>query len=272
LTFVLIPMIVPEPTGPADLNDVIDNHRWWYRSDPFPHFRGRDVFSSDFHVTLNTAFHEILDAGLSDEPSTERFSRNMLYSDSYGWDFPPDVSGPLAVFYSRAWHDLLQNITGVQATGDVNAALHHHLPGSQHGFVHRDLSEAWFSDQPRPDSINPMDNARCSYSHGRTSDSSTPVRREVRAVTMIYYLANDGWRPGDGGETGLYRSGSDHVLDPANAVPPINNSILVFENTPVSWHSFLSNKHPRNSVILWLHRSYEDACSRWSDSMVARWK
>ena len=264
-------MPLPRSAVRFDLSDVMENRRWWFDADPFPHFRATSVFTSEFCERLTAAFQELLDAGLSEAPSHQRFSRNMQYSDAYGWDFPPDVSGPLAIFYSRAWHDLLRSITGVPATLDVNAALHHHPPGSKPGFVHRDLSAAWMSDQPRPDGMNPMDKMRCSYSHGRTSDPGVAVRREVRAVTMIYYLANGSWQPGDGGQTGLYRSGNDPVDQPACAVAPMDNSILVFENTPASWHSFLTNRRPRNSVILWLHRSYEDACSRWGDSVVSRW-
>src|SRR5947209_2763955 len=120
-------------SGPAkcpDLNALTTNRRWWFRAYPFAHFHARDIFSFTFYDSLKTAFQEILDRGLSQASSTQRFSQNMTYSDSFAWAFPPDISGPLSIFYSREWHGLVQNITGVQATRDVNAALHHHPPGS----------------------------------------------------------------------------------------------------------------------------------------------
>jgi 2OG-Fe(II) oxygenase superfamily len=78
------------------------------------------------------------------------------------------------------------------------------------------------------------------------------------------YLCNPDWIEGDGGETGLYGSREDPVDRPIAVVPPINNSLLMFECTPYSYHSFLSNgRSPRNSVIVWLHREKVEVLSRW---------
>jgi Rps23 Pro-64 3,4-dihydroxylase Tpa1-like proline 4-hydroxylase len=115
-----------------------------------------------------------------------------------------------------------------------------------------------------------MDVRRCSYTHGVTAPGVNR-RKVARAVTMIYYLANRPWFPGDGGETGLYRKATDPVARPAAIAPPINNSILVFENGPGSYHSFIRNRrNPRNSVILWLHRTIADTMVRWRVKRLAR--
>jgi Rps23 Pro-64 3,4-dihydroxylase Tpa1-like proline 4-hydroxylase len=72
---------------------------------------------------------------------------------------------------------------------------------------------------------------------------------------MIYFLDNPNWQRGAGGETGLYAGAYDDVHDPAVAMPPINNSLLLFKCSPRSYHSFISNRQfERNSVIAWYHR------------------
>ncbi len=254
------------------LSEILQRRPWRYRVSPFPHFTARDVFVPLFYEAIASEFQRIKDLGLDESADPTRFSRNMPNSDAYAWNFPPEIDGPLAMFYSLEWHHLLCRLTMADCTMDVNGALHHHQLHSQNGSVHRDLAIAWFSRQVRPDGMNPMDLSRCSYSRGSIRDSSIDVYESVRAVTMIFYLANPPWKSGDGGETGLYSSASDPVDCPAIAIPPENNSLLVFENTPASYHSFISNKRTtRNSLILWLHRTKQSTLARWPTERVYLW-
>ncbi len=256
---------------PPPLTEVLANRRWWRDDRPFPHFRAQGVFTPAFYDALVEHRRRVERRGRSETADPSRLSRNMLNSDAYAWDFPPDLGGPLSIFVSRAWHDMIAAMTDVPATGDVNCALHHHHAGSRDGFVHGDLGVAWFSRQPRADGINPMDLARCSYTDGSGPEHASAVDR-VRAVTAIFYLDNEGWQPGDGGETALYLRQSDPVRRPAVAVAPVDNSILVFENTPHSYHAFLRNPtRARNSVILWLHRANSDVMTRWGVEVAKSW-
>jgi Rps23 Pro-64 3,4-dihydroxylase Tpa1-like proline 4-hydroxylase len=96
-------------------------------------------------------------------------------------------------------------------------------------------------------------------------------REAVRAVAVIYYLNNPQWQPGDGGETGLYRTVRDAIEHPVAVVPPLNNSLVAFECTPGSYHTFRSNvRHPRNSVVIWLHVEKSAAIARWGESALVR--
>lgn len=256
-----------------DLSALLANRHWWVRSTPWPHFFAENVFKRDFFEDLARQFNEVLGRGFGEPSDPTRFSRNMPNSDAYGWNLPPDVDGPLSLFYSKQWHDLLVGLTGVSSTGDVNAALHHHHVESADGSVHRDVGVGWFSDQPRADGINPMDLSRCSYTSGAVKEGGPAAREVVRSLTMIVYLGNGGWRQGDGGETGLYQYAADPVNQPALRVPPTDNSVLVFENRLDSFHSFLTNrKAARNSLILWLHRTKDEAIDRWGNQNVYRWK
>jgi hypothetical protein len=257
----------------VDLSTILANRRWWMKSSPWPHLVAENVLEPGFFAEIEKQFRSILDRGFGKPDDETRFSRNMPNSDAYGWNLPPDVGGPLALFYSRAWHDMLVATTGVSSTLDVNAALHHHQVGSANGSVHRDVGIGWFSDQPRADGINPMDLSRCSYVSGQSPEKEMPVREVVRSLTLIFYLCNPDWRSGEGGETGLYERASDPLDRPGARVAPINNSILIFENRLDSYHSFLSNPRlARNSIILWLHRSKSEAVARWGDHNIYRWK
>jgi len=255
------------------LDETLANRRWTLRLSPFPHFIATRVFTNDFYRQLEREFLDVLGRGLADTADPAKFSRNMQNSDAYSWNFPADINGGLSLFYSRDWHDMLTNITKTDCTLDVNGALHHHQLLSKNGSIHKDVGIGWFSDQPRADGVNPMDLRRCAYTTGRISGQTSAVRQTVRAVTMIFYLANPPWKPGVGGETGLYTSMTDPVDAAASAVPPVNNTMLIFENTPESFHSFISNtKQTRNSLILWLHRTVEETNRLWPSEPLYSWK
>jgi Rps23 Pro-64 3,4-dihydroxylase Tpa1-like proline 4-hydroxylase len=94
----------------------------------------------------------------------------------------------------------------------------------------------------------------------------------VRAIAVLYFLHNGPWRPGDGGEMGLYASTSDPIDQPAVAVPPVDNSIVLFECTPHSLHGFIHNRRvPRSSMIMWVHRPRPDVVAQWSARSIVEW-
>jgi hypothetical protein len=256
-----------------DLAAVLAHRRWWFEEQPFPYAHATDVFVPDHYAALESSARRLLALGLSDTPDADRLSRNMPGSDAFGWNLPPDAPDPLGFFYDQQWHDLLARLTGVDATGDVSCAVHHHLRGSAHGRVHRDLGIGWFPGRSPTGAVNPADRARCSYIYGDVQVPGTPVHEAVRAVTMVFYLANPLWAPGDGGETGLYRDASDPVASPTVTIPPTNNSLVVFENTPWALHAFIANaRSPRTSVILWLHRPIDEARRRFGERALFRWR
>ena len=114
------------------------------------------------------------------------------------------------------------------------------------------------------------DPSRCGYWHG--ADAVGPAYERVRAVALLFYVGNDPWRPGDGGGTGLYETANQPVDAPSVAVPPRNNTMLAFECTPTSYHSFISNQRScRTSMIQWLHRGREEAITRWGENSLVLW-
>jgi len=249
---------------------VLSGRGFWRRSAPFSHIVATDVFASAFAAELEGAFRAILGRGCSSARDFDRFSRSVPGYGAYVYNLGPETEGPLAVFLSRPFHDMLAGLFGVEATLDVDVALHHHERGSPSGWVHNDLNPGWFVDQPRPDGVNASDVRVCDYQRGQAAAGAP--REVVRAVAMMYYLCNEPWSPGDGGETGLYGSVRDLVTSPLARVGPVNNSLVAFECTPRSYHAFLENRRAtRSSVVLWLHRRKAEVISRWGERSIQRW-
>jgi hypothetical protein len=258
------PTVEPGPTSEWPLADLIANRRWVRRDLPFPHIVASNVFVPAFAAALDAEFARI------EREHPEAFVRNMTGYDASGAEIGRYRDGPLGVFVSREWHDLIARVAGVTATGDVSASVHHHDPGSAGGWPHNDLNPGWFPDPPPgPGEVRLAGASEVDY-HTGARPPGVGARETVRAVSILFYLGNPSWEPGDGGETGLYARPERGAL--GAAVPPINNSLVLFECTPHSWHGYLSNRgKPRNSVVMWLHRAKADVVARWGEASIVTW-
>ena len=248
------------------VDGLLANRRWVRRLHPFPHVYARDVFAAEFYDRLDAEFHRI------EREQPEAFARNMAGYDAAGASISRFRDGPLGVFVSREWHDLIARVAGVEATGDVNASLHHHEPGSASGWPHNDLNPGWFAgDPPGLDEIR-LEHTDGVALHTGERPAGVPARESIRAVSLLFDLGNPHWQPGDGGETGLFADTATAHLGPGAAVPPINNSLVFFECTPRSWHAFLSNRSKsRNCVVMWLHRTKDEVLRRWGNESIEYW-
>jgi hypothetical protein len=260
----------------TNLADIVSGqHRWLRYERPFPHVVATDVFHPLVYKAMEEEFTGWLARGLSDRPmaTDTTFSRAMGSYDAYGYNFSQDQAGAFDVLLSSSWCRLLADLFDVKVTHHVNLGLHHHLPGSQSGWPHNDLAPGWFADEsPHPDHFTLSDH-RVNYHTGRGAhDCPNGVVEEVRAVAALIYLANEEWHPGDGGETALFAGAGGDPTRPAGIVAPINNSMLVFECTPFSFHTFLSNRRiARNGLVMWLHRPKAEVVRRWDDSSIVYW-
>lgn len=253
-----------------ELASVLASRRWLHTSDPFPHVVARDVFTPSLAADLESAFKAILDRGLDAGPSG--FSRSIPGYDAFGHTFRADVPWPFSLFVSRPWHDLLCDVAGVEGSGQVFCGLHHHRPRSHSGSVHNDLNPGWFQAAAGPGEIVVSDQRKVVYSSGEALVPGVTPSGAVRGIAVLYFLGNGPWRPGDGGEMGLYSSYSDPIDRPPVAVAPHDNSLVLFECTPHSLHGFIHNRRtPRNSLIMWVHRPRADVEAQWGARAIIDW-
>ncbi|NKY46983.1 2OG-Fe(II) oxygenase family protein [Nocardia cerradoensis] len=245
--------------------DLLAHRRWIRRTRPFPHVYVRDVFVAEFYQRLAAEFDRVR----SERP--DLFGPVAAGYGASGASLTRMRNGPLEVFLSRAWHDLIERVAGVSGSGDVEGSVHHHPPGSPRGWPHHDLTPAWFPGaEPGPEAVGlPADDIDLKSG---ARPAGVPAREMVRAVAVLFYLGNGEWQPGDGGETGLFADIGTADPAPTVVIPPLDNSMVVFECTPRSWHTFLgANTAARNSVVMWLHRPKEQAASRWGGDRIVNW-
>ena len=258
-----------ESAGPmkctgVELERMLGQRRWIWRLRPFPHVVAYDVFNAETARRLDASFRRVL-AETHGEPY-------MAEHDIDGRTIDPDIADQFDPLFTRPWHDLLARAVGVAATGHVTGGVHHHRIGSNKGFPHNDLNPGWFLGSPIATELL-VAGAGINYKDGTmmSANGHEPVET-IRAAAALYYLANPRWEPGDGGSTGLFTSADDSIEAPSAEMPPINNSLLLFECTPLSFHGFVMNRrHPRNSIIMWLHRPKDDVTSRWGEAAIVQY-
>jgi len=256
----------------SSLSEVMQNRRWQCCTRPFLHFIARDLFTPGYYAELDAAFGEMMSRGLSEQHDPARFSRNIRNYDAYSMVFDWNMPKPFRLFVSKEWHDMLAHIADIPATGDVTGGFHHHRRGSRHGQIHNDLNPGWFVDSPYPGDVNLSRNDLCEYNTGQVHGTGYQVHESVRALAVLFYLHNPPWHEEDGGETGLYTESSQPVISPTKAIPPVNNTLFVFECKPNSYHSFVENRNgARNSIIMWLHRPKSDVIQRWGKDAIVGW-
>lgn len=243
------------------LRHYLLSRRWLRRSWPFPHIVAYDVFVPPVYAALVARLRQAL-SGLGGASYLDAH-------DIFGMTVSPETAAGFEPLTLRAWHDFLADLTGVRATGHVALGVHHHRLGSADGFPHNDLNLGWFAADPAVGAIELSRPDVVEYTTGIARTPGIIPRETVRAVAALFYLDNGPWRPGDGGVTALYTGGTDAAREPSLIVPPVDNSLLVFECTPTSWHGFISNRRrPRNSIIMWLHRPKSEILMRWGAGAI----
>jgi hypothetical protein len=244
------------------LEEVLGQRRWIQRTHPFCHIIAYDVFTPSVYSRLEDSFLELLEESAGRPYLTAHDIHGQTLGDRIASRFDP--------LLTRPWHDLLAKILKINATGHVAAGMHHHEVGSHNGFPHNDLNSGWFLGNPAPGQIV-LSGSEIDYTTGAVKNETTDLRpvETIRAASILFYLANPPWEVGDGGATGLYRSAADDIEHPVAVAPPLNNSLLIFECTPASYHGFIGNRRsPRNSIVMWFHRPKQEVLDRWGEGAI----
>jgi 2OG-Fe(II) oxygenase superfamily len=241
---------------------------WWLHKRPFRHIRAERVFRKDVYQSLETAFLALRDADATNAEGELRFRQGQRGYDAFILAMRQNLAPRFAPLFEQRWIEFLADLLDLPALAQIDGALHHIPINSRSGWVHNDFCSGWFDGEVTGDIVFP-DHRNCDYFTGTAKSREAQPQEFIRAATMIFYLQNDGWKEGCGGETGLYASrvGSGEMC----MVAPLNNSLLLFECSPHSYHALIANPGcQRNSIILWLHSSVENAQSRWGRAFTRR--
>lgn len=230
---------------------------------PFRHIVIDNLLPRAVYEALEGDFNRILALGISEERTRGQFNRFDLY-DLYSYVPKPTLELPYGCFFSETYFQMLESALARTFTRDTFATFHHHTPNPEDNYIHNDYVYEYCADEPLPNGINPWF-YQCDKH--RPSANGRPV---VRAATSIFYLAN-GWQPGAGGETGIFKT-----KDPASlvrSVAPVNNRLLAFDITPTSFHNYMKCSMPaRNSLAQWYFASEGDALARFGGARPGGWE
>lgn len=245
----------------------------WQESQlPFRHFSASDVFDATTYQRLSEQFSQILDttAGLREGRYKMRPAQGA--NDGLVLGLTDHLAEAFAPLFTEAWLRSLAMLLDLNFLPRIEGALHSNPQNSRTGWIHTDCCSAWFDESSsKLDKIMLPPRGRCSYFTGQPKVAEAKPVEYIRAATMIYYLCNDGWKTGDGGETAIYSQDCETPETLVKLIEPRNNSLLLFECSPRSYHRFITNPgQRRNSIILWLHASVEDALARWGEGVHRR--
>lgn len=284
---------LPEPAGAlADLNRTLDAVRpqfgpgiaprlrmaapapvdWRQYALPFRHFTASDVFDAATYQALSGRFNEILETTAGTRTGMYTLRPAPGSNDGLILGLTDKLATAFAPLFTEAWLRALATMLDLPFLPRIEGALHSNPQGSRTGWIHTDCCSAWFDERhAKPDALMLPPRRRCNYFTGKPVAPDAQPVEYIRAATLIFYLCNDGWTPGDGGETAIYNADHEDDATLVKHIAPINNSLFLFECSPASYHRFVTNPgRTRNSIILWLHATVEDAQRRWGAGIHRR--
>lgn len=246
--------------------------QWWECSLPFRHFTATDVFDPETYKELSHQFSLILETTAGKREGAYKMRPALGNNDGLILGLTDKLGAAFSPLFTEAWLRSLAELLDLKFLPRVEGALHSNPRGSRTGWIHTDCCSAWFdeSNSTMEELMFPP-RGRCNYFTGQAKVPDAKPKEYIRAATMIFYLCNDGWEEGEGGETGVYSEDRETEDTAVKLIPPLNNSLFLFECSPHSYHRFVTNPgRTRNSIILWLHASVHDAQARWGTGINRR--
>jgi hypothetical protein len=270
------PGIEPQLPTYASRPDIPDGlwarAQWRDCSLPFRHFTASNVFDAATFDALSRQFTAILETTAGRREGRYKLRPAGGNNDCLILGLTEKLAAAFSPLFTEPWLRSLAELLDLQFLPRVEGALHSNPTGSRTGWIHTDCCSAWFDESNGdPGKLMLPPRSRCDYFTGKPKVAEAKPAEYIRAATMIFYLCNEGWEPGDGGETGLYSADRETEDTITKLIPPSNNSAFLFECSPHSYHRFITNPgRPRNSIILWLHSKVEDAAARWGPGIHRR--
>ncbi len=240
---------------------------WTQCRAPFLHIYAPEVFAPETYHRLSHAFEIIVHNTIAGTVDGLKMKKTNPNYDALVLAMNRDLSSQFAPLFTEEWKNCLAEVFDLPLTTRIDAALHHVPRGGSSGWLHTDLCSGWFLPSNSAETLVFPDRSGCDYFTGAPRRQGVHPEEFVRTVSMIYYLNNDGWIEGDGGETGLYSTSRSDV-GPGKAVPPKSNTLVIFECSPHSFHRLIANPgRDRNSIVAWFHTTPEFAEARWPNAV-----
>ena len=245
---------------------------WQEFSAPYRHFIANDVFDMETYAELARIFSLVVETTAGTREGRYKMKRVSENNDCLILGLTDRLAAKIPPLFAEEWLRSLADLLGLKFLPRVEGAFHSNPQGSRTGWIHTDCCSAWFDESNgKTDTLMLPPRKRCDYFTGKPKAPDVKPKEYIRAATLIFYLCNDGWEPGDGGETGVYKSDQDTDDSLVKLIPPRNNSLFLFECSPHSYHRFVTNPgRTRNSIIMWLHATVSDAEARWGNGINRR--
>jgi hypothetical protein len=207
---------------------------------PFKYYVLKDVFKENIYESI------IRDCDLSTK-HTPVYGEIAGSTSNYGGrlqNIPNDSLGIGSDFFvSDIWKNFNMQIFNLMLNNYIALSFHVHDAPAKKGFTHTDFNICSFSKKP--------DDKDYQLINGNyASDANDSFVKVMRSVAFLYYFNNDSvlLDNGDGG-TDIF----DHNAKYYSTVNATNNSLLCFEVTPESYHSFAGSTYQRSAIVGWLH-------------------
>jgi hypothetical protein len=232
---------------------------------PFPHLVIDNYLPSEQYEEFCKTLQKLKNDDFSQSGDASKLSKMGGY-DCYYWLFPKDIPAPLNHFSQKKFIDFIALKFDLKLTPEITVQFNHHPKNSRNGTWHTDYVHCFHTE----DDLN-EDAARpwyfgCDYLSGTrlAHDCDKKILTRVRAASFLYFLEQDDWQPGDGGETGLgMRSPFNENIELHSGIEPHSNRLLIFECSPQSFHRMLSNTYKDRSLVIgWLHSTVKNAETR----------
>lgn len=218
---------------------------------PFNYMTITDAFDNDWASAFSRDFENLIQKGKPIGKVGEIAEVEYLaigYTPTL-FEFKNSLLGRLT---SLELKNEIAELFSVTLDENITLGLHRHEPPSKPGWKHSDFTIVSFPNVPPNFGFQRLYTSDCGVDYADDSSSRQPnTIKTARAIACIYYIGNPEWKNNMDGETGLY---SQDGVQLVAKVRPKNNSLLIFEVSPTSYHCYLgSNGMCRSSVIWWYH-------------------
>lgn len=217
-----------------------------YATTPYKHIVIKNFLKEEVYNKMCNKVEELI----APTAAAQKYATGEVYNARIASLSFKEMNDGYDFFGSPEWKKCVSNLFNIAFDKLVNISLHYHKAPSKPGWVHADFSICSYNDDPEKDIIIGSNGAIYSDDTANRQPAST---KALRRVACLYYFNNKtDISPFDGGGTAIYDATGGRVV---KTIPPVNNSIFLFEISPTSYHTYTGAKFDRTALVHWFHSS-----------------